>query len=129
MLHPHAALAKVHQDLVDRQAVKPCSKGRFAAKASYFAKELYENLLSEVFGLRDVLRHSEAERINATVVTLVKLLEGLHVTGGGPLRQRVIRAWRCLGIGCGHVSFVLLGIVGTQELPLITGDATPEQES
>jgi hypothetical protein len=60
LLHPHAAFAKVHQDLIDRQTMQPRGEGRFAAKASYFAKELYEDLLGEVFSLRDVLRHPQA---------------------------------------------------------------------
>jgi hypothetical protein len=126
VFHTHAALAKVHQNLVDRQAVQPCCEGGLAAKASYFAKELYENLLSEVFSLRNVLRHSKAEGINATVVTLVKLLEGLHVAGGGLLRQRVVRTWRCLGFGCGHESFVLLDIVWHGKLVSNYNDATSE---
>src|ERR1044071_5698 len=106
LLHLHPALAKVHQDLIDRQAMQPRRKSRLATKAAYFAKELDEDLLREVFGLRDVLRHAKAERINATVMTLVKLLEGLHIAFCCSLRQRVVRALRFLGFGCGHLSLV-----------------------
>src|SRR2546429_2095678 len=52
LLVPHTALAKVHQDLIDRQAMQPGRESRLAAKASYFTKELNEDLLREVFGLR-----------------------------------------------------------------------------
>lgn len=106
LLHLHPALAKVHQDLIDRQAMQPGRKSRLATKASYFAKELDEDLLREVFGLRDVLRHAKAERINATVMALVKLLEGGHIAGGGSLRQRIVRTWLFLSFGCGHLSLV-----------------------
>ncbi len=107
LFHTHAAFAKVHQNLIDGETVQPRRKGRLAAKASYFSKELDEDLLRQVFGLRDALRHSQAEGINATVMTLVKLLEGLHIAFGSPLRQRVIRSLRFLGFGCGHLSVTL----------------------
>jgi hypothetical protein len=102
LLHPDPALPEMHQDLIDRQAMQPGRKSRLAAKASYFAKELDEDLLREVFGLRDVLRHPKAQGVNAAVMALVKLLEGMHIAPCGFLRQRVIRTWRCLGFGCGH---------------------------
>jgi len=60
LFHPHAALAEMHQDLVDGKTMQPCRESRLAAKASYFSKELYEDLLREVFGLRYVLSHPEA---------------------------------------------------------------------
>src|SRR5258708_34796086 len=60
LFHPHTALAKVHQDLIDRQAVQPGGKSRLATKASNFSKELDENLLSEVFGLRNIPGHPQA---------------------------------------------------------------------
>src|SRR5207253_11524887 len=100
-----AAFAKVHQPLVDRQTVRPGGKSRLATKAAYFAKELDENLLGEVFCFGDVLCHPQAKGIDATVVALVKLLEGLHVASGGSLRQLVIRSSVCLSFDCGHVLF------------------------
>ena len=51
LLHSHATLAKVHQNLIDRQPVQPSREGRLTPKAANFSKELYENLLREVFGL------------------------------------------------------------------------------
>ena len=104
----HATLAKVHQDLIDRQTVQPGREGRLAAKAANFSKELDENLLCEVFGLRNIPRHPQAEGINPPVVALVKLLEGNHVALRGLLCQGVISCWRCPGFGCGHV-FVCSG--------------------
>jgi hypothetical protein len=106
LLHLHAALAKVHQDLVDGQPVQPGRKRRLTTKASYFSKELNEDFLSEVLGLRDVAGHSQAERVNPAIMPLVKLLEGGHVALGRFLRQSVIRFLRRLGFDCGHV-FVL----------------------
>ena len=106
LLVSDTSFSEVHQDLIDCQAMKPRRKSRLAAKASYFSKELYEDLLRKVFGLRDVLRHAEAERIDATVVALIKLLEGLHVAIGGLLRQSVIGRLFCLGFGCRHLSLV-----------------------
>lgn len=102
LFHPHSAFAKVHQHLIDRQPMEPGGKGRLATKTSNFSKELYENLLSEVFGLRDISGHSQTEGIDPAVVALVQLLEGVHITFGGLLCQGVI-GWLCPGFGCGHV--------------------------
>ena len=109
LLVSDTSFSEVHQDLIDCQAMKPRRKSRLAAKASYFSKELYEDLLRKVFGLRDVLRHAKAERIDATVVALVKLLEGLYVARRGLLSQSVIRRLFCLGFGCRHLSLVHFG--------------------
>ena len=79
LLHSHATLAKVHQDLVDSQPVQPGRECRLAAKAANLSKELNEDLLSEVFGLRNIPRHTQTEGVNPPVVALVKLLEGNHV--------------------------------------------------
>ena len=106
LLHLHAALAKVHQDLIDGQPVKPSRKRRLTAKTSYFSKELNEDFLSEVFCLRDVAGHSQTEGINPAIMPLVELLEGRHVALGRFLRQSVIGFLRRLDFGCGHV-FVL----------------------
>src|SRR5262245_5498335 len=51
LLHAHPAFAEVHQHLINGQTVKPGGKSRFASKTSNFSKELYEDLLCEVFGL------------------------------------------------------------------------------
>jgi hypothetical protein len=73
----------VHEHLIDCQAVKPGRKSRLAPKTTDFSKELYENLLSEVFCLRDIAGHSQAQRVDATIVTLVKLFEGGHIALSG----------------------------------------------
>ena len=106
LLHLDATFAKVHQDLVDGQPVQPGGKGRFTTKAPNFSKELNEDFLSEVLSLRDVAGHSQTERIDPAIVTLVKLLKGRHVALRSFLRQRVIRLLLRLDFGCRHV-FVL----------------------
>jgi len=106
LLHLDATFAKVHQDLVDGQPVQPGGKGRLTTKASNFSKELNEDFLSEVLSLRDVAGHSQTERIDPAIMTLVKLLKGRHVALRSFLRQCVIRFLLRLDIGCGHV-FVL----------------------
>lgn len=103
LLHLDATFAKVHQDLVDGQPVQPGGKGRFTTKASNFSKELNEDFLSEVLSLRDVAGHSQTERIDPAIMTLIKLLKGRHVTLRSFLRQRVIRFLLRLDFGCGHV--------------------------
>ena len=79
LLHLDAALAEVHQDLIDGQPVQPGGKSRLTTKASNFSKELDEDFLSKVFGLRDIAGHSQAERVNPAIVPLVKLLKGCHI--------------------------------------------------
>src|SRR5687768_13050780 len=112
----------MHEDLIDCQAVKPGRKSRFAPKTADFSKELYEDLLSEIFGLRNVAGHSQAQRINATIMALVKLLESCHVALSGLLPQLIVCRLRCLGFGCGHVlvcsgklgrNFTTSGLCGT----------------
>src|SRR5207302_732 len=82
LLQPHAALAKMHQHLVHGQTMQPGRKRRLAAETPNLAKELDKDFLRQVFGLSHILGHAQAERIDATVVTLIKLLEGFHVAVG-----------------------------------------------
>ena len=103
LFHLDAAFAEVHQDLVDGQPVQPGGKSGLTSKTSNFSKELDEDLLCKVFRLRDVTGHSQAERVNPAIMTLVKLLEGSHITLSGFLSQRVICFLLRLGFGCGHV--------------------------
>ena len=100
---PHSAFAEVHEDLIDCQAVKPSRKSGFAPKTTDFSKELYKDLLSEVFGLRDITSHSQAQRVNATIMALVKRLEGCHIALSSLLPQLIVCRLRCIGFGCGHV--------------------------
>src|SRR5215212_11929481 len=83
LLHAHAAFAEVHEHLVHSQSVQPGSKGRFAPETANFSKELNEDLLCEIFSLRDVAGHSQAERVDAAIMTLVKLFESSHIALGG----------------------------------------------
>ena len=103
LFHAHTALAKVHENLVDREPVKPGGEGRFASKATDFSKELYEDFLSKVFSFRNGASHPEAQRVNATIMALVKIFKSGHVTLGRLLRQLIVCRLRCLGIGCRHV--------------------------
>lgn len=83
--------------------MEPRSKGRFTTKASNFSKELYEDLLCEIFSLRDIAGHAQAERVDPTIVPLVKLFEGYHVALRSFLSERVVGFLRGLDFGCGHV--------------------------
>jgi len=103
LLHLDAAFAKVHQDLIDGQPVQPGGKGRLPTKATNFSKELDEDFLCEVFCFRDVAGHSQTQRINPAIMSLVKLLEGHHVALSRLLSESVIRFLLRLGFGCGHV--------------------------
>ena len=102
--HAHAAFAEVHQHLVDGETMQPRSKSRFAPETTDFSKELNEDLLCEIFSLRDVPGHSQTERVDAAIVALVKLFESNHVAIGSFLRQLKVCRLRCLGFGCGHVT-------------------------
>src|SRR5215813_10056597 len=82
--------------------MKPGRKRRFATKTADFSKELYKNLLGEVFSFRDISRHAQAEGVNPSIMPLVQLFEGSHVPLSSTLRQSII-CGLCLGFGCGHV--------------------------
>src|SRR5687768_7852777 len=71
LLHAHAAFAEVHQHLIYGEPVEPGRKSGFSAKTADFSKELYEDLLCEIFSLRDVSGHAQAERVNAAIMALV----------------------------------------------------------
>src|SRR5207248_10966368 len=55
LLEPYAALPKMHQHLIDRQAMQPSRKCRFAAEAADLPEELDKNFLSQVLSFGDVL--------------------------------------------------------------------------
>src|SRR5437763_17203644 len=61
-----------------------------------------EDFLRDVFRLRDVLCHPQAEAIDAAVITPIDFREGLHVAVRGSLRQLLISALRRIANGCGH---------------------------
>src|ERR1700752_3529163 len=103
LFQTHSPLAEVHQHLIHRQPVQPGSKSRFAPETTNFSKELDENLLSEVFGFRNIPGHSQAEGILATIEALIKILESPHFSVGCFLRQLIVCRLRCLGFGSGHV--------------------------
>jgi hypothetical protein len=48
----------MHQDGVDRDAVKPRRKGRVASKRRELAEHLKKCVLSEIFCLSGVVRHA-----------------------------------------------------------------------
>jgi len=106
LFHLDAALAKMHQDLVDGQSVQPRRKGGFPAKAANFSKELNEDFLCEVFCLRDIAGHAQAQGVNPTIMPLVKLLKGHHVALRSFLREGVIGFRLRLSFGCGHVFYL-----------------------
>jgi len=58
LFHLDSAFAEVHQDLIYSQPMQPGSEGRLATKASNFSKELNEDLLCQVLGLRDIPSHA-----------------------------------------------------------------------
>src|SRR5205085_8156954 len=87
VLPARLAPAETHQDLVDREAVKPGGELRLAAETSDLAVQEDEDVLRDVFGLGDVLRHAQAEAVDEPVVEAVNLLEGARVPSGGPPRQ------------------------------------------
>ena len=103
LFHLDAALAEMHQDLVNGQPMEPRREGGFATKAANFSKELNEDFLREVFCLRDIAGHAQAQRVDPAIMSLVKLLEGHHVALSSFLREGVIGVLLRLGVGCGHV--------------------------
>src|ERR1700755_3394742 len=58
VLPSRLALAKAHQNLIDRQTVEPGVELALAAEAARLPVKKYEYLLRDVLGFRDVLRHA-----------------------------------------------------------------------
>ena len=67
--------AKVHQHLVDRQAVQPCREGAFPAKGSQLAKYLDEDLLQQIFRLRGISSHPQTHGIDSSLMKFEEFLE------------------------------------------------------
>src|SRR5919199_462767 len=86
LLPARPALAEPHQDLVNREAVQPGREQRLAAERADLAVQEDEDVLRDVFGLGDVLRHAQAEAVDEAVVEAGKLLPSLLVTPRGPPR-------------------------------------------
>ena len=76
LLQLHTPFAEVHQDLIYGQTVEPGRKRRVAAKATNLAEQLNKGFLREVFGLGNVVSHPQTDRIDATIVSPIKLFEG-----------------------------------------------------
>src|SRR5712692_7710807 len=64
----HRPLAKMHKNLVNGQPMKPGRKCRLAAKRANLAMELNEYFLREIFGFGNVARHSQAYRVDPSIV-------------------------------------------------------------
>src|SRR5262245_45315817 len=87
--------------------MKPSGEGRFTSKTADFSKELYEDFLRKVLSFRNTSGHSQAQRIDATIVALIKILESPHVSLACLLRQFVVFLL-CVGFSCRHVIRLLL---------------------
>src|SRR5215813_6823997 len=87
--------------------MKPSGEGRFTSKTADFSKELYEDFLRKVLSFRNTAGHSQAQRIDSTIVALIKILESPHVSLGCSLRQFVVRLL-CISFSGRHVNRLLL---------------------
>src|SRR5205085_10034009 len=102
LLAPDAGLAKVHQDTIGRQPIEPSGEGRLAAKAAELAHEMNEYLLRNIFSLRNVAGHAQAQTIDAPMITPIDLLECLQVSGARSLHQLLLGADRLVAAHCGR---------------------------
>jgi hypothetical protein len=62
--------------------MEPGCESRFATKTSDGAKQLNENILSEVFSLWNIFGHAKTNRKDAAMMFLVELVENFSVTFG-----------------------------------------------
>jgi hypothetical protein len=74
--------------------VQPRRKGRLSPKCADFAKELKESLLHQVFRIRRIIDHPQAQSVDAAAVKLVQKLKSRGITGlgqtdGNRLSQRL----------------------------------------
>src|SRR5581483_3979767 len=67
-----APFAEMHQHLVDRQAMKPRRKRRFATKRFDLAMKLEKHILSQIFGFAHIPGHTQTYRKNASIMLLVQ---------------------------------------------------------
>src|SRR5262249_43123001 len=74
------AFSQMHQYVIDSHAVEPGCESCFATKGSDGSEQMDENVLGQVFRFSNILSHTKARRINASVVSVIKLVEHLLVT-------------------------------------------------
>ena len=86
-------LSHPHQHDVHHQAMQPGGKGGVAAEGRYFPKKLKKSLLCQIFSVRRVAGHAQAQGVNAPVVRRVKRLKRRLVA--------LLRARDQLSVGCG----------------------------
>jgi hypothetical protein len=91
--------------------VKPRGKGRIAAKTSDLAIELNKDVLSKILSFESVLQHTQTDRIDPSMVTLVDLFKRNHVAASGCLSQLKI-AGRS-DVGQDFSRLYAFGIVGS----------------
>src|SRR6266576_1309755 len=75
LLSSPATLAKVHQHMINGQAVQPSGESAFPAKGSQLAKNLDEDLLRKIFRLRSIPSHPQAHAIYPSMMELEEFLE------------------------------------------------------
>src|SRR5258708_458797 len=85
----------MHQHLVNRQAMKPGSEGTFTSKASQLAKNLYENVLCQIFSLSGISNHSQTKGIDSPVIEPEDLLKGLRAAAiNGITAEHISLGWK-----------------------------------
>ena len=80
LLFSAAIFAKVHQHVVNRQAVQPRRKSAFTTKGIQLAKYLNEDLLGQIFRFRSISSHSQTYGIHLSVMKLEEFLERQQIT-------------------------------------------------
>src|SRR3712207_8357805 len=80
----HAAFAEVHEHLVNSQPVQPGSKSGFTPETTNFSKELNEDLLCEIFGLRRSEEHTSELQSRQYLVCRLLLEKQKDRSGSDP---------------------------------------------
>src|SRR5208283_4190088 len=85
--------------------MQPRGKGRFTPKSPDLAEELKKSLLREIFRIRRVADHAQAQGVNPAAVHLVQKLEsgcipGLRAADGFRLGPRYRLGWSLSGQLC-----------------------------
>src|SRR5208337_2583218 len=92
--------------------MQPGGKGRFTPKSPDLAEELKKSLLREIFRIRGVADHPQAQGVNPAAVHLVQKLEsgnipGLRAADGLRLGPRCRLGWSLTGQLCNSGATIL----------------------
>ena len=72
-------LAKIQQNYIDGDSIKPGTKERLASEAAHLPPYVKEDILGEIFGQNGVFAHVHAETVDIVFIACIQALERIGI--------------------------------------------------